>query len=723
MLDNIKEFLEDQTIYQPDQIEEVIKQVRKNFRFSQLNTKHKYFNVPCSFDIETTSFYDQTGEKTGIMYIWMFGIYGLVIIGRTWEEFKIMIEKLITILDLKSEKRLICYVHNLQFDFQFFRKHFNFEKVFAIDKRKPLYALTDSGIEFRCSYLLSGYSLETVGKNLLMFPVQKMSGDLDYDLIRHSETPLTKKELLYCMNDVKVVMSYISEEIIRAGGIANLPYTKTGYVRRYCRNQCLYEAGVPRKKSTKRLKFHDMMEPLTLTPKLYDKLREGFAGGFTHANAIYSGKTVYNVSSYDITSSYPTVMIAERFPMSHPEEIDTRHLTEQEFYENIKNYCCLFTIHFHNLKAKPETFENYISASHCIYLEKEITNNGRIVQADLAVTTITEIDFEIIDAFYTWDSFQISYMVKWVRGWLPKDLILAILKLYEDKTTLKGVPGKEAEYMVSKGMLNSIYGMSCSRLLRPVNDYINEWLEPYFKDPETVLNKYNKNWSRFLYYPWGLYVTAYARKNLFLAIQECGTDYVYSDTDSVKFKNLNDHKPFFESYNQMIISRLKYALQDQQIDTSLIEPCDRYGNKKPLGIYDYEGTYTRFKTLGAKRYLLEKDGKIELTVSGLNKKFTVPFMCTGWFYDLKTKQSKNDPFEMFQEGMHIPADYTGKKTHTYIDKERSGTLYDYLGNEFYYSELSGIHLEGASYDLSIGRDYKEFLKLYIGGMHLNEKIL
>lgn len=715
MLDNIEKFLQDYTIYQPEQIEQVIKEVRHNFRFSQVNTPHKYFNVPCSFDIETTSFYDAAGQKTGLMYVWMFGIYGLVILGRTWEEFETMINKLVSILDLCDRKRLICYVHNLQFDFQFFRKHFNFEKVFAIDKRKPLYALTDSGIEFRCSYLLSGYSLETVGKNLLMFPVQKKTGDLDYSLIRHAETELTEKEKGYCVGDVKVVMSYIAEEIIRAGGIAKLPYTKTGYVRTFCRNQCLYEPGVRRKESKKRLRFHDIMAPMTLTPPLYKKLRDGFAGGFTHANAIYSGRVVENVSSYDITSSYPTVMIAERFPMSGPEEIDTVTLTEDRFYDLIRYFNCLFTIHFHGLQAKEDTFENYISESHCLTCDNAVVNNGRVVSADLLVTTITEIDFEIIDAFYTWESFQISYMVKWVRGWLPKDLILSILKLYGDKTTLKNVPGKEAEYMVSKGMLNSVYGMSCSRLLRPVNDYDEEWLDPYDPDAEEKLNKYNKDWSRFLYYPWGLYVTAYARKNLFLAIQECGIDYVYSDTDSVKFKNLEAHKEFFLQYNDTIVKRLKYALQDQGIDTDLIEPEDIKGNKKPLGVWDYEGTYTRFKTLGAKRYILEKDGIISLTVSGLNKKITVPYLCEGWAYDLKTEQYQNDPFDRFRDGMHIPKDFTGKKTHTYIDKERTGVITDYQGNTIEYSELSGIHLEGASYDLSIGGDYKRFLKLYIYG--------
>ena len=43
------------------------------------------------------------------------------------------------------------------------------------------------------------------------------------------------------------------------------------------------------------------------------------------------------------------------------------------------------------------------------------------------------------------------------RGFLPKELIEAIIKLYKDKTMLKGVIGKEIEYGNAKALLNSVY--------------------------------------------------------------------------------------------------------------------------------------------------------------------------------------------------------------------------------------------------------------------------
>lgn len=702
MLECFGDFLSREHVYQPEQIEEVIKEVRHYFRFNRSGTRQKYFNVPCSFDIETSSFYDDHGEKVGLMYAWTFGIYGLVIMGRTWKQFVDMCEKIVKILELNEDKRLMVFVHNLQFDFQFFRSHFDFIQVFAVDRRKPLYALTSGGIEFRCSYLLSGYSLETCGKNLLKYTVKKQVGDLNYNLIRHAETPLTALEVGYCVADAKVVMAYIAEEIERCEGIGKLPYTKTGYVRRYCRDSCFIEPDKPRKKSKKRLNYRQIMERLILSADLYRTLKRAFAGGFTHGNAINTKRVLYNVSSYDFTSSYPAVMVSEKFPMGKPEKVDCSQLSKDRFYDLLKCYSSIFTITFSNIREKTDVFENYISSSKCQKLENPIINNGRIVRADVLTTTICEVDFQLIQAMYEWDSFHVSGLWIWSRDYLPRDFVLSILELYKNKTELKGVEGKEQEYQISKGMLNATFGCCVTDIVREVNAYTDHWITPYIPDVETEIEKYNKDWRRFLYYPWGIYITAYARRNLFTGILNAGIDYIYADTDSIKLVNADAHADYFQRYNKVITQKIEKCLTALNIPLDYMQPETIKGIKKLIGVWDYEGCYTRFKTLGAKRYMLEKDGKIEMTVSGLNKRVTVPW--------LQKKYKTNDAiFAAFDDGLRVPAEYTGKRTHIYIDEERRGSVTDYRGTSFEYIEKTGIHLEPSPYELSITGLFKDYL--------------
>ena len=57
------------------------------------------------------------------------------------------------------------------------------------------------------------------------------------------------------------------------------------------------------------------MDNLTLKPDEYIKLKRTFMGGFTHSNPIHTDKVLKDVNSIDFTSSYPSVMIAEQFPM------------------------------------------------------------------------------------------------------------------------------------------------------------------------------------------------------------------------------------------------------------------------------------------------------------------------------------------------------------------------------------------------------------------------
>lgn len=690
-------------IYKPEDINRILSWISSDFKTVRTNKKIDFYNIPAGFDIETSSFFRSTGnddenEKVAIMYEWTFGIDGYIIIGRTWDEFVKMIVQITETMKTNPACRLVVYVHNLSYEFQFIRKHFEWYKVFSIDTRKPIYAITSTGIEFRCSYILSGYSLAKLAENLQTFDIRKLTGDLDYSLIRHSKTLLTDTELGYCVNDVKIVMAYIMERIETDGDITRIPMTKTGYVRQYCRNSCFYDGTG---NGYKKLRYKEIMNGLRLTPEEYKQLKRAFQGGFTHANPFYTGKVVKDVTSYDFTSSYPSVMISEKFPMSSSEVV--KITSAEDLERNLQKYCCLFDIEIEDLQASI-FYENYLSVSRCTEVVRGVINNGRVVSASHLKTTVTEQDYFILRRFYTWGKIKIKNFRRYKKGYLPTDFVKAILKLYRDKTTLKGVEGKEVEYLKSKEMLNSCYGMSVTDIVRDEITYTeDEWGTDPVDDIYKAIRNYNRNTGRFLFYPWGVWVTAYARRNLFTGIVEFAEDYLYSDTDSIKVINVENHVEYLTRYNSQVRSRLLKAAEFHGIPPEDIEPKTIKGETKTLGVWDFDGKYSRFKTLGAKRYMVEyaETGKINITVSGLNKKVCVPWLL---------RRYGEKVFDAFSDDLYVPAEYTGKNTHTYIDEERNGVIVDYTGIPGVYDELSGVHLEGADYSLSLSREYVDYIK-------------
>ena len=693
-------FLKQTKIYKPDEIDQIIQLTKCDQEIVRTGRKKSYYNIPVSFDIETSSFIKHQ-EKQACMYEWSFCFDGLVIIGRTWNEFLILCRKLSDQLELSSTKRLIIYVHNLAYEFQFMRKWLKWENVFAVKSRAPVYALSDLGIEFRCSLILSGYKLEKVGENLHKYKVAKMTGDLDYTLMRNSKTPLTDKEIGYCVNDVKVVTSYIQELIDELGGINKIPLTKTGFVRRFCREKCLPDNGPGF------AKYADLMKALTLDPEEYRQLKRAFQGGFTHASPFYSGKLQHNVTSYDFTSSYPTVMLCEKFPMSKCERITIKD--RKDLIKNLHLYCCLFDVTFTGLESKIIA-DNYISISRCWESKNTIINNGRIVSAEKLSTTITEQDFYIIQKFYSWKKIKIFNFKRYKKDYLPTPFVLAILELYGNKTKLKGVEGKEVEYQHSKEMLNSCYGMSVTDIIRTENIYDQDiWTEKN-PDLDKSIFLYNNNKARFLFYPWGVWITAYARKNLFTGILACQNDYIYSDTDSIKVLHGEKHLDYINGYNKEIVHKLDVAMKQHKISKKKTAPETIKGVKKQIGIWDFDGMYSDFKTLGAKRYAVKyadipengsSAGKYNITVSGVNKKICVPWMLETY--------GENDFFNVFNDQLYIPEDWSGKMTHTYLDEEIKGTLTDYLGNTAAYYEKSAVHLSKSDYCLSLSQEYIDYL--------------
>lgn len=737
-------------VYDPDDLPEILAELRNLHKLPLVRNKYnqKFYNVPVSFDIETTSFYideycisekernrrrehvsGYNPPKYSTMYVWQLAIWDYVIMGRTWDEFLQLLQWLHMLLHTETNRRLVVYVHNLEFEMQFLRKHLQWKKIFADGPRSPIYGYTTDGIEFRCSYKLSGYSLEKVAENLTDHDIRKLKGDLDYSLLRTSATPLTESEIGYCVNDVLILTAYIEEEIKRNHGIHRIPLTQTGYARRHCRDKCLTDT---KENPNQNREYRQYINRLTMDPEEFNQARRGFQGGFTHASAtrvpfiyegVYHEKIWYDVWGLDFTSAYPAVIVQEQFPVGPPELCDVSGWTSDEFYRVLRCYCCVFDVILYNLEST-FGYEHYISESRCSTADNATVDNGRIVRADRVCLTVTEIDWYIIKKTYRWSgNVKIGNFRRWRKGYLPKPFVQTVLELYRDKTNLKDVEGKEEEYMHAKQLLNSLYGMMVTNPVHDIYAYDygkNKWLPKETPELDKALKKYNDNKGRFTYFLWGIYVTALCRQRLWATILTFKEDYIYTDTDSIKFVNLEKHREYIDRFNAVILERNRKSAEHYGFDLEMYQPVTPDGRKKPLGVWDLDMHAYRFKTEGAKRYLYQDKKGLHLTVAGLGKS-TIRWMidqCGGYTGHAAVDDMINQKvFSMFRDGMTVPAGDTGKMTHTYIDDERSGEMTDYTGVTAPWHELSCIHLEGASYEMGLSDDFVSYLSaiLFSGG--------
>lgn len=563
--------------------------------------KYYYLNIVSAFDIETTVL----DNEQAIMYIWQWRFGNrYTVIGRTWEEFVSFRDMILSELP-DTKTRLMVYVHNLSYEFQFISDpaiyDFTNDEVFAVKSRKVLKCMMGEQLEFRCSYLLTNMSLaEFTTKYCNQY--QKLSGEeFDYSIKRFPWTELTEKELQYCINDVAGLEEAITHKMCLDGDtLYTIPMTSTGYVRREAKHQI---------RRFPRIVILEQMPDF----ETYMLIRKAFQGGYTHANRFYANSEtpIPNVSSYDRSSSYPDVLCNCKFPVTGFDHV-SRETEIDEIIDLMKrNKAVVMRVAVYGLRTIDRNCPfPYLAVAKCSGLTNYVNDNGRILSADALETCITDIDLKLILKIYEWDDIIIREYAVARYGNLPYVLTDLIRKYYHDKTTLKGVAGQENAYMRGKAMLNSIYGMMVQDLVKPPIDYksINGYFKPNEETPITDIFT-DQMKKAFIPYAWGVWCTAWARYRLFEGLFLVGDDYVYSDTDSVKF--IGNHSRAFERYN---LDRIGDSKKTQSYAT------DPKGNTHYMGVYEFEEIYDEFKTLGSKKYAYVLEGKLGCTIAGVNKR-------------------------------------------------------------------------------------------------------
>lgn len=559
--------------------------------------KIKYLDCLSAFDIETTRIVE---IEQSVMYVWQwaFTLYGkiVVVIGRTWKELIRLWMKIVMNTLIERGCRLVVYVHNLSYEFQFLSGIFNFtkENVFALKSRKVLKAvMLENTIEFRCSYIQSNMSLLAFLKEMKV-EHQKLSGDeYDYTKQRFSWTELDNEELKYDVHDVVGLIEAIQIRMhMENDNLYTIPLTSTGYVRRDVK---------------KIMRPHrQYIESIHPDYKLFKLLRWAFRGGDTHANRYYANRIIENVKSADRSSSYPDVACNCQFPISKFQLIAKPNIVNVSEQIN-KGRAVVMHVAITGIRLIDDGEGNpYLSKHKCI-IQNGVYDNGRVLEAEYLETAITDVDLNIILDMYEWNDIVVTEAYYSRYGKLPAALINLFTGYYHDKTALKGIEEQALNYALSKAKINSVYGLMAQNPLKGEQIYDTDFESLWAVEENETEEAYNKAIKRAtLPYQWGVWVTALARYRLHEGIKLAGSGFVYADTDSVKYIGDID----WDEYNE---KRIRDSL------ASGANAVDRKGKEHYMGVYEFEGTYERFCTMGAKKYAYVEDRKLHLTVSGVNK--------------------------------------------------------------------------------------------------------
>lgn len=594
--------------------------------------KRRYKDLITAFDIETTGI-DEIRQN--VMYIWQWCFFWdeenyYVVIGRTWSEFLTLCDKIAKAL--ADDVYIVVFVHNLSYEYQYLRGVYQFdpESVFAIDRRKIMKCDMLHHFEFRCSYLHSNMSLDLYTKKFGAVHT-KLSGDeFDYSKHRYWYTQLTDREMQYCVNDVIGLCEALANEMTADGdNLYTLPLTSTGYVRRDAK-RAMHEVN------------HMFVRQQLPDLPTYQLLSECFRGGNTHANRYYANITIgqyETVKSADRSSSYPEVLINHLYPISNF-IMQPGPMAFDKFMGYMDhNRAIIFRVKMWNVRLKnPYWGAPYLSRHKCRMLQcgTNDIDNGRVLRAAYLETSFTDVDFRIFLDEYDADQIEVFDVATARYGKLPAKLLDVVRDYYVRKTALKDVSGSEILYVKSKNKLNSIYGMMAQnpvkRSIKEIgNEPVDHVLDDYNyyriadgfakcmvgdesgyaevdEDDADILEKYNRR--AFLCYQWGVWTTAWARYELEEGLKLAHADgaaFVYADTDSVKYIGDIDWCTYNDQKKRLSTKNGAYA-------------DDVHGTRHYMGVYEYEGTYKQFRTLGAKKYAyVTEDDQLHITIAGVGK--------------------------------------------------------------------------------------------------------
>ena len=659
----------------------------------------EYYNYPCSFDIETTTIrpgeLDYAGTDAdppiAFPYLFQWNIYGSVIMVRTYKQAMQIFSWISRYFRLAGNRRLVCFDHNLGYEHFFFQGLWDIEpeKCFALDDHHPVTIVTRDGWMFRDSYKMTNMSLESLTKDWSKI-WKKDKEIMDYSLLRTPYSDLDEQTYIYSALDV-LSLSEAIKGFLEARNEplwTNCP-TSTSFIRKELKKRL--GVGI-KKRSEEQKRYWKMLEKQHVDLQQYKLLQRLARGGNTHANRFYTGQVLTDLLHVDIVSSYPAQMVCYPEypigvwdPIRPGEYMDTIELFEEN------GYCCIFDVVLTDPQLKEGVTVPYISISKMKIIDgydMRYTDNGRYIGGLKAIQlSLFGVEWPIVKRQY---DFTDAIIIRgWYsrKGYLPDIVRNYILELYAKKTELKGVPGQEVEYALSKTYVNGVFGMAYTAPLRDQYELTADGIvlkAP--EDPAEFLEKYQNSISYFMPYVHGALVACLGRVFLSKMIDAVGSDFVYCDTDSIFCLHPEVNRPKIKA----LAEELK--AYHRQCGRQLVYK-DIKGREHELGDISEEPYVEAMRVWGAKKYATVEDGKLTCTVAGVPKKAGSKIIG-----DLSN----------FKIGLNFKGKDTGKNCLWY-NPPPAFTLHDEQGREI--EVHYNVAMLPCDYLLSISKDYRECLSI------------
>ena len=341
----------------------------------------------------------------------------------------------------------IIYFHNLAYDYVFLRKFFfrswgEPDSELATKPHYPIMIRWEAGLILKDSLILAQRSIEKWAKDMDV-EHQKAVGFWDYDKQRSQQEDFTPEELEYIEHDTLAGVECLDAlRIALDKNIVTMPYTATGIPRNEVRKR-----GKP-------ARARDFFTRTVMSFEDYVLCEQVYHGGYTHANRHEVGY-VHQATCFDFASSYPYVLLSEKYPMERFTQLSNK--SAKWILQYAAEYAFMFRFIVRNIRLKDRMEPMpVLQFSQCEKTVNAVVDNGRILAADLVIISLNEIDLELIVSQYRFTAHICTDVRMAVKKYLPRYLTDYIFQCFEEKTKLKG--GDPVSYALAKSRLNSVYG-------------------------------------------------------------------------------------------------------------------------------------------------------------------------------------------------------------------------------------------------------------------------